>query len=296
MISVIVCTRNRPEKLRQCLRSILNSSFKKFEIIIVDQSDKSTTFFNKIKKVKYFKLESVGLSRARNYGIEKSSGEILAFTDDDCLVSRYWLKIIQTAFKQYPEIAGVFGRVSGYFPNENKGLICPCELNLGKTHLISEKNLKKYSWKVPISGNNMAIPKKIFKEIGNFKSWLGAGSLSHGGEDVEFTLRLLLKKDKLLYQSKMLVFHNRWLDKKTMDLQNSQYLCGEAACYFYLALKGHRQGWKIILDDFINLARKLKDKTTIQNIYNLRIFSLDIYMYILGLGLAFFNFFREKTR
>jgi len=92
-VSVIIPTYNNREYVGDAIDSVLSQSYKNIEIIIIDDgsSDGTEEFIsNKYKintNVKYFFKENNGVSSARNTGIEKSSGDFIAFLDaDDCYV------------------------------------------------------------------------------------------------------------------------------------------------------------------------------------------------------------------
>jgi glycosyltransferase involved in cell wall biosynthesis len=89
-VSVVITTFNGKDRgfLGEAVESVLNQTFKDFELIIVDDgsSDNTKSFCKKYLKnrnVRYFFQENRGVSAARNLGIKKSSGEYVAFLDDD---------------------------------------------------------------------------------------------------------------------------------------------------------------------------------------------------------------------
>lgn len=89
-VSVIVPTYNRAHIITEAIDSILNQTFKDFELIIVDNysSDNTESVVKSYsdKRIRYFKNQNNGLvSINRNYGIKKSCGEYIAFLDDDDL-------------------------------------------------------------------------------------------------------------------------------------------------------------------------------------------------------------------
>ncbi|MBK8382692.1 MAG: glycosyltransferase family 2 protein [Ignavibacteria bacterium] len=88
MISVIIPTYNRAQLLRLTIESILLQTAEEIEILIID--DGSTDDTEKVVKefkhdnIKYFKLSNTGnIGRLRNFGIQRSTYDILAFCDDD---------------------------------------------------------------------------------------------------------------------------------------------------------------------------------------------------------------------
>jgi len=93
LISVIVTTYNRKNMLKDSILSILNQTYSNFELIVVDNFS-DYDFFNYIKsfndsRIKPFQSKNNGIIAVnRNFGINKSNGELIAFCDDD----DYWHK------------------------------------------------------------------------------------------------------------------------------------------------------------------------------------------------------------
>ena len=89
-ISVIVTTYNRKELLKETINSIINQTFKDFELIVVDNNS-NYNFLSEIKsfddeRIVAFQNNNNGIiARNRNFGIMKSKGEFIAFCDDDDL-------------------------------------------------------------------------------------------------------------------------------------------------------------------------------------------------------------------
>lgn len=88
MISIIIPTYNRSKLLLECLNSILNQTCKNFEILIIDDGSTDDTEYQVLSlnetKIVYHKLDKIGnISFLRNYGIERSKGDFVAFCDDD---------------------------------------------------------------------------------------------------------------------------------------------------------------------------------------------------------------------
>ncbi len=113
-VSVIIPTYNRKNLLKNCLISVLNQDYKNFEVIIVDDGSNDGTNkliydFKKIyNNIKYFNQKNAGPGAARNNGIKNAKGSIIAFTDDDCLVQKDWIKNALINFKD-TSVAGVEG-------------------------------------------------------------------------------------------------------------------------------------------------------------------------------------------
>ena len=87
MISVVIPTFNRPEKILYSLNSIIHQEYNNIEIIIVDGSSNYLTrdIVKKINdnRISYYKIINFSASHSRNFGISKSKGDYIAFNDDD---------------------------------------------------------------------------------------------------------------------------------------------------------------------------------------------------------------------
>ena len=284
MISVIICTYNRSEKLAECLKSILTSNYYGYEIIIIDQSNnyESKRAIDKLifYKIRYYKMEEMGLSNARNFGLQKAKGSIIAFTDDDCVIDKKWIENIYKTFQKYKNISAVFGQVIPYEKKSHKNEICPCTIMIPKQHLIQKPCFHTDNFGF---GNNMAFKKNVFENNGVFKKWLGPGSMGLNGEDAEFPLRLLINENKILYNPSAIIYHNRWLNQKEYNKQFLSYSCGEIACYGYFATQGYPFAKKVIIKNFRNSYFEIK--SSMVNLIKLKKSNIkDILYYILLLA------------
>lgn len=114
-ISVVVPTYRRPDLLLKCLRALVTQRFDRnqYEIIIVSDGPDELTknMFNKwikrkLHKVSYHSLpEKKGPAAVRNYGWLLAKGEVIAFTDDDCVPDAYWLQSFWNNYKPGSNIA-----------------------------------------------------------------------------------------------------------------------------------------------------------------------------------------------
>lgn len=260
-ISVICITRNRPEHLLNLLQSLLVQQYVHFELIIIDQSDKKEiepNIFSKLRQfshVYYVLSPKKGKSRGLNQAIRLSSAPLLAFTDDDCIVSKNWIKTITQTFASHPAISGIYGMTLPYKPNIHTGQICPCTFNRGIAHTISTPRIH---WKHIGFGNNMAYRKSIFLSLGGFKEWLGPGSIGSNAEDAEFALRTLDHKKTLYYNPMARVYHDGWLNPVDYRKRELSYACGEIASYGYLALRGNKVGKTVIKNKIRNSFSDIK--------------------------------------
>jgi GT2 family glycosyltransferase len=112
-LSVVVCTHNGAEKLPIALASLIAQDAEAFELLVIDDgSGDASRQVARAAGVRVARLEdNAGLAAARNWGLAQTSGEIVAFTDDDCSVATDWARQIVRAFRDEPKLAGVSGPV-----------------------------------------------------------------------------------------------------------------------------------------------------------------------------------------
>jgi glycosyltransferase involved in cell wall biosynthesis len=115
-VSIVICSKNRCDALRSfALPSLEGLDYPSFEVIVVDDAstDDTEAFLRQYQQLgSSLKVvrnaRSSGLCNARNVGIANSSGEIIAFIDDDCAVAPDWMREIVKAYDA-PDIAVVGG-------------------------------------------------------------------------------------------------------------------------------------------------------------------------------------------
>ena len=100
MISIIVPFYNSAEFLEECVTSILNQSYKNFEVLLVDDGSKDNSldickgFANKDSRICVLHQENNGVTAARRLGMEYSRGEFLCFVDSDDTMDKNALEVM----------------------------------------------------------------------------------------------------------------------------------------------------------------------------------------------------------
>lgn len=258
-ISVVIATKNRSRDMDRCLRAFGNSDYHKYEIIVADQGDPSFTSQNvclpTIQSLSTQRVRAGGKSAALSAVTHLIKGDIVVFTDDDCIVSKYWLSRIVETFRKNSNVDAVFGQTKPYQPKKHPGMMCPSVFMASSPRVIDKPifHAKHIGF-----GNNMAIRKSVFDAAGGFKSWLGPGSIGSNAEDGELALRMLLQGKKIFYNPSIVVFHNKWLTPGETRKQNLSYLCGEMACYGYFHFQHHAFATPIVYKNIFDIYSKSK--------------------------------------
>lgn len=254
-ISILIPSLKRDHKTIACISSILASSIKGVEVFLLDQNQKTSLLFKQFvachPQVYYIKTNTTNKSKALNLALTQAKGHIIAYTDDDCIVSKQWIKEILSSFSIYKEVSIVTGNTCPYgtIPRWS----CPPTIQT-KTSLFSTPSHHKHIG----YGNNFAIKKDVFTAIGVFKTWLGPGSISTNCEDGEILIRALTHKLKILHNQNMIVYHNKKLDHSELQKQQHSYILGEAACYMFYTLQGFEFAKRVMKQNVIDSLNEWK--------------------------------------
>jgi len=201
-VSIIIPTYNRVQKLFKLLKSINNLTPLPNEVIVIDDNSidgtkellkKWKTVLCKYNKRLLLKEKNKGPADSRNEGIKISKNELIAFTDDDAIVDKYWLMYITSKLHSCHEmLAGVGGSVKSI----NNDILSQYYVE----HRILEapKNLNY------LPTVNCCLKKSALLEIGGFKTSFSFA----GGEDTDICLRLRKKGYYFLKERKAVVYHD----------------------------------------------------------------------------------------
>jgi glycosyltransferase involved in cell wall biosynthesis len=190
-VTVVVATRNRGGRVAEALRSILANSYASFSIRVVDQSDDDRTRaslapFLPHGRVRYHHTATVGVSIARNLGISLASSELVAITDDDCLVPADWLGQMVQALTRDERIAIVFGSVVPVVHDTTAGFVPGYQRD---EPFLARSLAEKHD----VEGLSacMGLRRSAWQRLGGFDPLLGVGGRFRAGAEGDLTLRAL---------------------------------------------------------------------------------------------------------
>lgn len=114
--SVVVVTKDRPENLRNLLQSLVQQTLMPDEVLVVDNNSSKNygPVFQEFQDRLPIKtvVETIpGIPAARNRGIRESCGDIIIFTDDDCIADTRWVEEMAKPFYKNPYIGIVGGEI-----------------------------------------------------------------------------------------------------------------------------------------------------------------------------------------
>jgi GT2 family glycosyltransferase len=197
-VSVIVCTHNGERTLAQCLERLRDLSYPDFEVIVVDDgSIDGSADIARAHGARLVQTEHRGLSFARNAGVARATGEVVAFLDDDAYPDSDWLHYVAAALRANAH-AGMGGP---NIPPDDDGLIADCVAAApgGPIHvLISDREAEH------VPGCNMAFRKAALEEVGGFDERFRVA-----GDDVDVCWRLQESGRTLGFCAGAVVMHRR---------------------------------------------------------------------------------------
>ena len=205
MISIVIVTHNRINLVQECIENIIPQAQNKHEIIVVDNCSSDNTadtlrnrYGNRIKIIRVGSKKS--LESCKNIGARETLGEIIAFTDDDCIASDDWLDKILACFES-----------------------CDCDIAAGPVRLL--KNLRfpwwwrpSLNWTIGIAetnsskflplGSNVAFKKDAFVNIESSSDNVTSDREIVYTEDNSRVSAAIKKGYKIKLDGTILVYHN----------------------------------------------------------------------------------------
>jgi GT2 family glycosyltransferase len=253
--SVVVPTICRtPVELVRTVEALLNSDYPDFEVIVVDNrpgtGNEPLPEFPSTERV-HVAVEPVrGISAARNRGITLSTGDFVAFTDDDAIVDESWLRALGTTFALDSEIDAIGGLV---LP---EGLATEPQLwfeefygGFSRSFRAEKLSLERLKGTDPLfpyapgrfgAGCNMAFRRSTLERVGGFDIALGTGTLARGGEDLAMFLELLVSGGTLAFEPGAVVRHSHRRTERDFLRQVFSYGTGLTAMYTAIIVRNPR--------------------------------------------------------
>lgn len=201
-ISVIIPHLNDHLRLNECLRrlSLQTVPQASFEVIVVDNGSRSVPVELELKKtLSNLRVisESIPTSyAARNTGISQAQGDVLAFTDSDCLPVAEWLEAGTKALLEAAGEVVIGGQIKVFASNPN--LVSAVELWEMQTAFQQQVYVESMHFAATA---NVFCRKSLFEKVGFFNSQLRSGG------DREWGLRVYQQKVPLIYSAEACVWH-----------------------------------------------------------------------------------------
>ncbi len=219
LVSVVLCSYNGQRTIRDCLEGLAKLDYPNFEVIVVDDGSTDNTGAIAREYERYgFRVihtEQLGLSNARNTGLEAAAGEIVAYLDDDAYPDPQWLTYLAATFAstEHAAVGGPNIAPPGDGPSE-----CFASAPGTPVHVLLSDVEAEH-----IPGCNMAFRRTCLEEIGGFDPQYRAA-----GDDVDVCWRLQKRGWTLGYSPAAMVWHHPRSTVRTYWKQQYGYGKAEA--------------------------------------------------------------------
>ena len=244
-VAVAICTRQRAGQLEECLAGVARLRTRPAEVIVVDNTDGDPATAEVCRRhgAGHVVEPVAGQTRARNRALLETDAELVAFTDDDCVVDEGWLDDIGRSFSN-PMVMCVTGYLG------------PLELETPAQYLFErhggfERRAHRVVYDigriqpqrgaaVAGAGANMVFRRAVFAEIGNFAEDLGPGTPARSADDKYQFYRVLAAGYRIVYEPQRIVWHRHRREMRELRRIVNDYGTAEFA-YSTRCLLRHRE-------------------------------------------------------
>lgn len=265
-VSLLICTRDRCASLGATLASIARAvdaaPALSIEVVVVDNGSRDATsaLLTDWRAEQRFPIRLVveerpGLARARNAGLARVRGRIIAMTDDDCVLHRDYFTALAAVFAERAGAAIVGGRI---LPGNPADL--PVTLKLEDHPMIACPRAFPGGF---VMGANLAFTRDVAMRVGDFDERFGAGGPFVAAEDTDYLFRATRLGIALRYDPRFVVDHHhgrRHVADETRLLAG--YSFGDGALYAKHVLRDRRV-LRALWRDVADLWRDVVDPVTV---------------------------------
>lgn len=271
-VSIVICTYNRAELVRECLESLVQQTMahEHFEVIIVDNNspdhtaEVAKTFVDQYPNFRYVKEENVGLSHARNRGWKEAKCQWVAYVDDDALAAENFVARIYWFLEHhdYRMFGGHWGPWYKYGqPYWMKDKYCSKKILADRIITIPHR--------YTASGGVMVIEKTLLEQYNGFDTALGmAGDKVGYSEETDFQNRIRKDGIEVGYDPDLIIHHLvakyklnvDWYFKSAFALGRDMVKSKMVATGFLPLLGSFLIGFGVMLKDLIIYTPQLLRK------------------------------------
>lgn len=187
------CT-NSIEKAYECRGEAKTN----IEILIIYESDREIDLQIKYPNLfSFYRFDKIGLSAARNCGINNSKGDFLIFIDDDAAVNQNFINILSEAIMANRNVSAFCGRIIDPIKKVPFSLLF-CN--------NSTKKLQRLDYQY-FMGSAHVLSREVIKNIGYYDERFGSGAKYFASEETDMFLRLMTAKEPVMYLPELIFFH-----------------------------------------------------------------------------------------
>ena len=257
-VSVVVCTRDRADSCVRSVESLLAMHPAPDELVVVDQgrgleTASALAALPGAERVTVVRSLARGLSAARNEGMRACRGDVVLFTDDDCVADPDWAAAWERALVAVPEAGVAFGQVSCPPFDAAQGYTAGFNVRPGR-HRI---DLFRLGAGQVGMGANMAVRRDVWSAVGGFDEGLGAGARFPSAEDSDFAYRAVRAGYEILHVREARVWHYGHRSGADASRLMHGYVYGIGAMYTKHVRCGDLLALRLLLSDLGHHLRKV---------------------------------------
>ncbi len=215
-LAVVVATRDRAHLLAGLLDALALALRPCDEVVVVDSAGRSTATAELCAErgVRVVRVDRPGTSLARNAGWRATSAAFVAFTDDDCLPARDWLRQLSAVVDSCDLVTG---------------RVLPDREVPAPVSLLTDPEPQQLSASAPLGhGANCAVRRTSLEAVGGFDERLGPGTALRASEDVDLFRRVLEAGGRGRYEPSVVVVHRQWRGRGQALRLSFSYGLGQA--------------------------------------------------------------------
>jgi GT2 family glycosyltransferase len=264
--SVVVCTHGRPDDLRELLASFVQLDPRPLELIVVDNApgDRPCRDVVEAAGARYVREDRRGLDNARNAGIRAACGDVVVFTDDDCIVPPGWLRDVPGLFAN-PAVAAVTGPAFPLLLDTPSRV--RMERRAGMSRGVDPIAFDWLGFFVLFAGAvgvgaNMAFRRDVLLELGDepFPPELDVGTATESGGDTYVLSRILAFGRRVLYEPGLYIHHKHRSEPDPLLRAMHGYGVGVAAALTKLLVEERElaapRAWWWLVEQYLQTQRR----------------------------------------
>ncbi|MDF3076195.1 MAG: glycosyl transferase family 2 [Sphingobacteriaceae bacterium] len=205
LFSIIIPLFNRPNEIDELLQSLTHQTYKKFEVLVIEDGSKRNAKkviekYADLLDLSYYVKENAGQGFARNFGFARAKGDFFIMFDSDCLIPKDYLQIVNDQIQKHQLDA--YGGPDASHPS-----FTPVQkaISYSMTSPFTTGGIrgnKKHIGKFHPRSFNMGISRKVWEATGGFL-------LTRLGEDIEYSIRIQENGFKSALIPEAIVYHKR---------------------------------------------------------------------------------------
>lgn len=266
LYTIIVPVYNVEKYLTKCISSVLNQTYKNFELILVDDGSTDSSgeicdlYAKKDSRIKVIHKENAGPGIARNYGMDIISGKYFSFVDSDDYISPNYISDIVSAFEEFQaeiidiDLVVMYPKFNVFTTKCSKAILFNSPQELIRDYFSKDKCL----WNTMVTKAFLAEKFKLFRFSSSFC-----------GEDSEFILKTFSKCNKLAKINKCLYAYRAYHESITRQRLNRKHfdiIDISLRDMFFLESTGVEiDSWEYVINNFINSCYGLMRRIALES-------------------------------